>query len=97
MGLFSNMSDIGQINALLKQIDPKISAILYETESPYPNINRLKVESGSISVLMSEVMDIACKTPNSVKLAPYYLMGRKMRLPEISAFLAEIVERCERM
>ncbi len=97
MGLFSNMSDIGRINALLKQIDPKISAILYETQSPYPNVNRLKVESGSISVLMSEVMDIACKAPNSVKLAPYYLMGRKMRLPEISAFLAEIVERCEQM
>lgn len=97
MGLFSNMSDIGRINALLKQIDPKISAILYETQSPYPNINRLKVESGSISVLMSEVMDIACKAPNSVKMAPYYLMGRKMRLPEISAILAEIVERCERM
>ena len=97
MGLFSNMSDIGRINALLKQIDPKISAILYETQSPYPNINRLKVESGAISVLMSEVMDIACKAPNSVKLSPYYLMGRKMRLPEISAFLAEIVERCEQM
>ena len=97
MGLFSNMSDIGRINALLKQIDPKISAILYETQSPYPNVNRLKVESGSISVLMSEVMDIACKAPNSVKLAPYYLIGRKIRLPEISAFLAEIVERCELM
>ena len=97
MGLFSNMSDIGRINALLKQIDPKISAILYETQSPYPNVNRLKVESGSISVLMSEIMDIACKSPNSVKLAPYYLMGRKMRLPEISTFLAEIVERCEQM
>lgn len=97
MGLFSNMSDIGRINALLKQIDLKISAILYETESPYPNINRLKVESGSVAVLMSEVMDIACKAPNSVKMAPYYLMGRKMRLPEISAILAEIVERCERM
>ena len=94
MGLFSNMSDIGRINALLKQIDPKISAILYETQSPYPNVNRLKVESGSISVLMSEVMDIACKAPNSVKLAPYYLIGRKIRLPEISAFLAEIVELC---
>ena len=50
MGLFSNMSDIGRINALLKQIDPKISAILYETQSPYPNVNRLKVESGSISL-----------------------------------------------
>lgn len=97
MGFFSNMGDINRINTLLKQIEPKVSAILYETQSPYPNINRLKVESSSIVVLMSDIMDIANRAPNSVKLAPYYLMGRKMSLPEISATLAEIVERCERL
>lgn len=97
MGFFSGMSDIIRINALLKQIEPKISAIQYEAQSPFPNVNRIKVESGSISVLMSEVMDIAYRAPNSVKLAPYFLMGQKMRLPEISAFLAEIVETCDQM
>lgn len=97
MGFFSNMGDINRINMLLKQIEPKVSAILYETQSPCPNINRLKIESSSIVVLMSDIMDIANRASNSVKLAPYYLMGRKMSLLEISATLAEIVERCERL
>jgi hypothetical protein len=97
MGFFSNMGNIGKINILLKQIEPKVDAIQYELSSPYPNINRIKVECGAISVLMSDIMDIADRSSNSVKLAPYYLFGKKRSLIQISAALAGLIEGCERL
>lgn len=95
MGFFNNFKNIGKINMLLKQIEPKVNAIQYETESPYPNRNRIRVEAGTISVLMSEIMDIASQSGNSVLLAPYYFFGRKMGLMQISAILAQLVEMSE--
>jgi len=95
MGFFNNYKNIGKINTLLKQIEPKVSAIEYEAQSPYPNRNRIRVEAGTISVLMSEIMDIAGASGNSVLLAPYYFFGRKMSLMQISAVLAQLVEMSE--
>ena len=95
MGFFNNYKNIGKINVLLKQIEPKVNAIEYEAQSPYPNRNRLRVEAGTISVLMSEIMDIAGASGNSVLLAPYYFFGRKMSLMQISAVLAQLVEMSE--
>lgn len=97
MGFFNNFKNIGKINTLLKQIEPKVNAIEFETRSPYPNVNRIRVEIGTISVLMSEIMDIASSSGNSVKLAPYYFFGRKMSLMQISAVLSELVEMCEKL
>lgn len=95
MGFFNNVKNIGKINTLLKQIEPKVNAIEYEAQSPYPNRNRIRVEAGTISVLMSEIMDIAGASGNSVLLAPYYFFGRKMSLMQISAVLARLVEMSE--
>lgn len=95
MGFFNNYKNIGKINTLLKQIEPKVNAIEYEAQSPYPNRNRIRVEAGTISVLMSEIMDIAGASGNSVLLAPYYFFGRKMSLMQISAVLAQLVEMSE--
>ena len=95
MGFFNNYKNIGKINVLLKQIEPKVNAIEYEAQSPYPNKNRIRVEAGTISVLMSEIMDIAGASGNSVLLAPYYFFGRKMSLMQISAVLAQLVEMSE--
>ena len=97
MGFFTNLGNIGKINTLLKQIEPKVSAIEYEAESPYPNRNRIKVECQSIAVFMSDIMEIANRSGNSVKLAPYYFFGKKMNLVEISSVLAGMVEACERV
>ncbi len=97
MGFFNNYKNIGKINTLLKQIEPKVNAIQYEAESPYPNRNRIRVEAGTISVLMSEIMDIAGASGNSVLLAPYYFFGRKMSLMQISAVLAQLVEMSENL
>lgn len=97
MGFFNNYKNIGKINTLLKQIEPKVNAIEYEAQSPYPNRNRIKIEAGTISVLMSEIMDIAGSSGNSVLLAPYYFFGRKMSLMQISAVLAQLVEMSERL
>ena len=91
MGLFSDYRNIGKINVLLKQIEPKVQAIEYEASSPYPNKNRIRVEAGTISVLMSEIMDIADASGNPVRLTHYYLFGRKMNLIQISAALGELV------
>lgn len=97
MGFFNNYKNIGKINVLLKQIEPKVNAIEYEAQSPYPNRNRIRVEAGTISVLMSEIMDIAGASGNSVLLAPYYFFGRKMSLMQISAVLAQLVEMSENL
>lgn len=97
MGFFNNYKNIGKINVLLKQIEPKVNAIEYEAQSPYPNKNRIRVEAGTISVLMSEIMDIAGASGNSVLLAPYYFFGRKMSLMQISAVLAQLVEMSENL
>lgn len=97
MGFFNNYKNIGKINTLLKQIEPKVNAIEYEAQSPYPNRNRIRVEAGTISVLMSEIMDIAGASGNSVLLAPYYFFGKKMSLMQISAVLAQLVEMSENL
>lgn len=97
MGFFNNVKNVGKINTLLKQIEPKVNAIEYETTSPYPNRNRIRVEAGTISVLMNEIMDIAGASGNSVRLAPYYFFGRKMSLMQISAVLAQLIEMCENL
>ena len=78
MGIFSTLGNINKINTLLKQIEPKIDAIQYELNSPYPNRDRIRVESRTIAVLMTETMDIADRSSNAVRLAPYFLFGRKM-------------------
>ncbi|EFA91398.1 hypothetical protein HMPREF0650_0668 [Hoylesella buccalis ATCC 35310] len=95
MGLFSTFSNVNKINILLKQIEPKIQAIEYEANSLYPNKNRVITECRTIAVLMSEIMDIADSASNSVKLAPYYLFGRKMSLIQISMAIAALIEACE--
>lgn len=97
MGFFNNVKNIGKINTLLKQIEPKVNAIEYEAQSPYPNRNRIRVEAGTISVLMSEIMDIAGASGNSVLLAPYYFFGRKMSLMQISSVLAQLVQMSENL
>lgn len=95
MGFFSNCKNIGKINTLLKQIEPKVEAIEYEVRSPYPNSNRIRVELGTIAVFMDEVMNIASTSGNSVLLAPYYFFGKKCSLMQISAILAEFTSICE--
>lgn len=97
MGFFDNFRNIGKINTLLKQIEPKVNAIEYEAQSAYPNRYRIREEAGSISVLMSEIMDIAGASGNSVILAPYYFFGRKMSLMQISSVLAQLVEMSENL
>lgn len=95
MGFFSNCKNIGKINTLLKQIEPKVNAIEYEASSSYPNSNRIRVEIASITVLMDEIMSIASVSGNSVRLAPYYFFGRKTNLMQISSVLAELIAICE--
>lgn len=95
MGFFSNCKNIGKINTLLKQIEPKVDAIEYEVRSAYPNSHRIRVELASIAVLMDEVMNIASTSGNSVLLAPYYFFGKKCSLMQISAILAEFTTICE--
>ena len=96
MGFFNNYRSIGKINVLLKQIEPKVDAIMYEMNSPYPNRNRIRTESGTISVLMSEIMEIVGQSGNSVFLAPYYFKGQKTSIQQISLQLAQLIGRAER-
>lgn len=97
MGFFSNLGNINKINVLLKQIEPKIEAIHYETQSYCPNLNRIKIECRAIDVLMKDIIDIADRSGNSVKLAPFYLFGRKMSLVQILSVLIEVIAQCEQL
>ena len=97
MGFFSNLGSINKINDLLKQIEPKDEYIYHETQSYSPNLNKIKIECRAIGVLMSDIIDIADRSGNSVKLAPYYLFGRKMDLVQISSVLIEVIEQCEQL
>ena len=92
MGFFNDFRNCGKINTLLKQIEPKVDAIYYETNSTYPNVSRIKMEAATIAVLMNEVLEIANASGNSVKLASYYFHGRKASLQQISAVLVQLVE-----
>ncbi len=97
MGFFSNYRNIGKINVLLKQIEPKVDSLLYEINSAYPNRDRIRTESGTISVLMSEIMEIVGQSGNPVFLAPYYFKGRKTNLQNISIHLSQLIEMAERI
>ena len=97
MGFFDNLRNINKINTLLKQIEPKVNAIEYETQSPFPNRNRIRVEAGTISVLMDEIVNIADSSGRSVQLAPYYFFGRKLSLMDISSILARLIAMTENM
>ncbi|MCF0125957.1 MAG: hypothetical protein HUJ68_09460 [Clostridia bacterium] len=92
------MGSIKKINVLLKQIEPKLDFILRETE--YPAIadkNKIFVECRTICVLMNEIMDIVGTSGQMVFLAPYFLKGKKLTLPEISQIVAQIVDKGERI
>lgn len=97
MGFFNNFRNIGKINTLLKQIEPKVDAIYYETNSPYPNVSRIKMEAATIAVLMNEVLETANASGNSVKLAPYFFHGKKASLEQISAVLVHLVAMAQNL
>lgn len=98
MGFFSNFGSIGKINTLIKQIEPKFDYIYGEIQYPQTaNRARLQVECGTISVLMDEIMSIACNSSHSVMLAPYYFKGKKMSLMDLSGLLASIISAAENL
>ena len=57
----------------------------------------MRVECGTVSVLMGEIIEIASNAGRSVMLAPYYLKGRKLSLMDISGIAASLVEKAERL
>lgn len=94
MEIFSGFNSIGRINVLIKQIEPKLDYIVGEINYPATaNVERLRVECGTISVLMSEIMDVVGDSPHSVFLASYYLEGHKMSLMEISNSKVRIIQQ----
>lgn len=97
MGFFSNMSAIQRINALLKTIETKVTAIQNEAGLLHPNADRIHDDTRTICVLMSEICEIAESHGESVSSISYFFFNRKTNLMEISDFLSELVDRCERI
>ena len=98
MGFFSNYNAIGRINALIIQLDPKLDYIAGELQYPYSiNKDRLRVECGTVSVLMSEIADIIQSSGRSVFLAPYYFKGRKMTIMDLHGIAASLVQQAEEL
>ena len=93
MGFISDYKNIGKINTLLKQIEPKVATIFSEVQSFPPDKEKMRDAAGNISVLMSEIMEIANSSGRSVQLTHYYFLGKKSDLVQISNLLAGIVER----
>lgn len=98
MGFFSNYSAIGKINVLVKQLEPKLDYIASELQYPYSaNKQRLRVECGAVSVLMSEIADILQDAGRSVFLTPYYFKGRKMTIMDLHGLAASLVQQAEQL
>ncbi|WP_337650881.1 hypothetical protein [Phocaeicola plebeius] len=98
MGFFSNYNAIGRINALIKQLEPKLDYIAGELQYPYSiNKERLRVECGTVSVLMSEIADIVQSSGRSVFLAPYYFKGKKMTIMDLHGIAASLVQQAEEL
>lgn len=98
MGFFSNYNAIGRINALIKQLEPKLDYIAGELQYPYSiNKERLRVECGTVSVLMSEIADIIQSSGRSVFLAPYYFKGKKMTIIDLHGIAASLVQQAEEL
>jgi hypothetical protein len=98
MGFFSNYNAIGRINALIKQLEPKLDYIASELQYPYSvNKERLRVECGTVSVLMSEIADIVQSSGRSVFLAPYYFKGKKMAIMDLHGIAASLVQQAEQL
>lgn len=97
MGFFSNMSAIQRINALLKTIETKVTAIQNEAGLLHPNADRIHDDTRTICVLMSEICEIAESHGESVSSISYFFFNRKTNLMEISDFLSELVDRCDRI
>ena len=98
MGFFSNYNAIGRINTLIKQLEPHLDYIARELNYPsHINKERLRVECGTVSVLMGEITDILQNAGRSVFLAPYYLKGRKMTIMDLHGIAASLIQQAEEL
>lgn len=98
MGLFSNFNAIGRINILIKQLEPKLDYIARELQYPYSvNKERLRVECGSVSVLMGEITDILQNSGRSVFLAPYYFKGQKITITDLHRMASSLILQAENL
>ncbi len=98
MGFFSNFNAIGRINVLIKQLEPKLDYIASELQYPYSvNKQRLRVECGSVSVLMGEISEILQSSGRSVLLAHYYFKGRKVSIMDLHGIAASLVQQAEQL
>lgn len=98
MGFFSNYNAIGRINTLIKQLEPHLDYIVRELNYPsHINKERLRVECGTVSVLMGEITDILQNAGRSVFLAPYYFKGKKMTIMDLHGIAASLVQQAEEL
>lgn len=96
MGFFNDYKAIGRINALIKQLEPKIDYIEHELDYSYSvNSIRLKNECSTVAVLMTEIMDILNKAGKTAALAPYYFHGKKCNIQDFSFYVMILIERAE--
>ena len=96
MGIYNNYRIIGQINALIKQIEPKIIYIKGELNYPFTaNTERLTAECASVAVLMNEILEIINSSPRSVGLAPYYCNGIKWDIKEFAMYVLQLIDRAK--
>ena len=76
----------------------KLDYIAGELQYPYSiNKERLRVECGTVSVLMSEIADIIQSSGRSVFLAPYYFKGKKMTIMDLHGIAASLVQQAEEL
>lgn len=98
MGFFSNMNAIRKINVLIKQLEPKLDYIASELQYPHSvNKQRLRMECGTVSVLMTEISDILENAGQSVFTATYFFKGRKITIMDLHELAASLVQEAGRL
>lgn len=58
---------------------------------------RLRVECGTVSVLIGEITDILQSSGRSVFLAPYYFKDKKMTIMDLNEIAMSLIQRAEQL
>ena len=91
MGFFGNMRSINKIYKLLEEIEPLLASLSDMAQSSSQDRQLMVTLSGTIRVLLNELVSIVNDAGNTVKCADFQFMGGKYRIDYIIAAISEII------
>lgn len=94
MGFFGNLKNIGLINDKISRLEALTEEIRVDFHRCAPQGEiQSKITHGRF--ILSEIADVVSSSPRSVFLAPYWLFGNKMELPQVCSRVASLLDEFE--